>query len=95
MTKFSINLVMTKFGHNLVMTKFGYNLVMTHFWLIFDPLFSSVTQNDKSGALRAAPEVGLDASPGAGTTANRLSSSSWVDFHYSFVRVGHLDMTKK
>ena len=54
----------------------------------------SVTERDIRKYFRAVPEVGLDASPGAGTTANRLSSSSWVDFHYSFVRVGHLDTTK-
>ena len=54
----------------------------------------SVTERDISGTSREAPEVGLDASSGAGIIVNRLSSLSSVVFHYSFVRVGHLDMTK-
>ena len=54
----------------------------------------SVTERDIRKYFRAVPEVGLDASPGAGTTVNRLSSLSCVDFHYSFVRDGRLDVTK-
>ena len=54
----------------------------------------SVTERDISGTFRWAPEVDVDASSGAGTIVNRLSSLSSVDFHYSFVRVGHLEVTK-
>ena len=54
----------------------------------------SVTERDISKYFRGAPEVGLDASSDTGTTANRLSSSSCVDLHYSFVPVRRLGVTK-
>ena len=54
----------------------------------------SVTERDKSERFREAPEVGLDASSGAGTIVNRLSSLSSVDLRYSCVRVRLLEVTK-
>ena len=54
----------------------------------------SVTERDISGTSRGVREVHLDDSPGVGTIVNRLSSVSSVDFHYSFVRVRHLEVTK-
>ena len=54
----------------------------------------SVTERDISEIFRDGRQVGLDVSPGAGTTANRLSSTSCVDFHYSFIRVRHLEVAK-
>ena len=83
------NLVMNIFSNNLVMNIFSNNLVMDHFWTHF----WSVTERDKPKYFRAAQEVDLDASSGVGTIVNRLSSVSCVDFHYSFVRVRHLDAT--
>ena len=54
----------------------------------------AVTERDISNYFRGVPEVGLDGSSGAGTTVNRLSSTSCVDFRYSFVRIRHLGTTK-
>ena len=54
----------------------------------------SVTERDISGTLRGAREVSLEALSGAGTTVNGLSSLSSVEFHYSFVRVRHVHVTK-
>ena len=54
----------------------------------------TVTERDQTVLFRGAPEVGPDASSGAGTIVNRLSSLSSVDCYYSFVRVRHFDVTK-
>ena len=70
------------------------NTYIDAFWNHFWTHFWSVTERDKRRRLRGAREVGLDGSSEVGTIENRLSSTSCVDFHYSFVQVRHLDPLK-
>ena len=59
-----------------------------------DHFLASVTQRDRPKYFRRAHDVGLDPSSAALCAVNRLSSTSCVEFHDSFIWGKRLDRVK-